>query len=234
MKFHLTRKSTNRKTGPIPVSTSSKSTCPEVCPFKEKGCYGNGGPLRLHWDKVSQGERGVAWSEFLKLIDSLPDKQIWRHNQVGDLYGNGEKLETLAAKQLAEANKGKRGFTYTHYKVEGKDHIARFNASIVKDLNVNGFTVNLSANSPAHADQLAKLEIGPVTTTLPSNYPTKDHTFTTPAGRKGRICPAVVKEDMTCEKCGICALPMEKRRQIIGFPAHGSERRWVDEYIESS
>jgi hypothetical protein len=28
MKFGLTRKSSNRKTGPIPVSISPKSTCP--------------------------------------------------------------------------------------------------------------------------------------------------------------------------------------------------------------
>ena len=47
LRFRLTRVSTNRKTGPIPVATSSSDTCPTTCPLLTGGCYGKGGPLRL-------------------------------------------------------------------------------------------------------------------------------------------------------------------------------------------
>ena len=49
---HTTIKSANRKVGPIPVTTTSATTCPDVCPFNnanEGGCYANGGPLAMHW-----------------------------------------------------------------------------------------------------------------------------------------------------------------------------------------
>ena len=37
LRFHLSRVSTNSKTGPIPVSTSSAVTCPPSCPFNQGG-----------------------------------------------------------------------------------------------------------------------------------------------------------------------------------------------------
>ncbi len=46
---HLTSKSSNAKTGPIPVSTSTAAWCPDSCPLKGAGCYGNGGPLAIQW-----------------------------------------------------------------------------------------------------------------------------------------------------------------------------------------
>jgi hypothetical protein len=63
LRFHLTRSSGNRKTGPIPVTTSSRATCSPSCPFLLNGCYADGGgPLRLHWEKVTTGERGVSFA----------------------------------------------------------------------------------------------------------------------------------------------------------------------------
>jgi hypothetical protein len=86
MKVHLTLISGNEKTGPIPVSTTSADTCPDVCPLKNGGgCYAEHGRLRIHWDKVSAGERGMDWDSFCHIIAGLPDKTFWRHNQAGDL-----------------------------------------------------------------------------------------------------------------------------------------------------
>ena len=73
--YHLTKKSTNRKTGPMPIVTSSQRTCPDNCPFKRTnngGCYANGGPLRLHWDKITRGERGVEFAGLLKILREIP------------------------------------------------------------------------------------------------------------------------------------------------------------------
>ena len=89
--------------------------------------------------------------------------------------------------------------------------------------NEGGFTVNLSANSPAHADHLAALAIGPVVAVVPSGFPDRG---VTPAGRKVVVCPAQRVAGMTCDKCRLCSLA--NRPFIIGFRPHGASKRAVD------
>ena len=231
----LTLVSRNAKTGPIPVSTTTKATCPDACPLKEGGCYAKGGPLAIFWYKVTRGEYGVAWDVFVKQVAKLPKGILWRANQAGDLPGNGLKIDAAALESLIKANKGKKGFTYTHYSPLISD-----NAALIAKANQQGFTINLSGNSLAHADQLAALNIGPVVAVLPSEYERKakgkEYTesladyrartnggkLATPKGRKVTICPATYREDVTCASCGLCA---RLRDVIIGFPAHGAQKK---------
>ena len=218
---HLTMKSGNSKVGRIPVSTTTAATCPSVCPFNhanEGGCYANAGPLAMHWAKVSEGQRGDAWPVFIGKVANMKADTLWRHNQAGDLAGDGKRLDAKANFQLSEANKGKRGWTYTHYDVLNSKH----NASVVQQMVGDGFVVNLSGNNLAHADALYDLGIAPVTTVLPSNQLTNT---TTPKGRKVVVCPAVVKDDVSCESCGLCA---RLRDAIVGFPAHGNGKKKAD------
>jgi hypothetical protein len=233
MKFHLTRKSTNKKTGKIPVSTSPRNTCPDNCPLKQGGCYAGGGPLLIHWRKISSGQRGVSWVEFLDQIRKLPDGQLWRHNQAGDLRSRSNHPELInqdRLKQLWVANRGKRGFTYTHHRVIGKDPVARSNRDIIAKANSGGFTINLSADSLRQADELANLEIGPVTTTLSSL--TTGKSLRTPGGRKVVVCPAARNDEKlhSCEVCGFCQ--KADRKFVIGFPAHGFQTKIVDQLVE--
>ena len=214
MNVHLTPISKNAKTGPIPVSTSPASTCPDACPFKAGGCYANGGPLKMHWNKVSSGERGTDWTSFCNTIRALPEGNVWRHNQAGDLPGDGNEIDPVALWHLTMANTGKMGFTYTHYDMNNEH-----NATAVEAANLYGFTVNLSANNLDHADALADLEIGPVVVVLPSDQ--NENTETT-AGRVVVVCPATQRDDVTCATCKMCA---RQRDVIIGFPAHGSQKR---------
>jgi len=215
---HTTLKSANRKVGKIPVTTTSASTCPDACEFKRNGCYADGGPLAMHWAKVTNGERGDGWSTFIATVSSFKDGQLWRHNQAGDLAGDGNRLDAEANDQLADANVGKRGFTYTHYPVLTDKH----NAEVVKRMNDKGFVVNLSANNVAHADALYDLGIGPVATVLPEAQTTNT---VTPKGRKIVVCPATVRDDVSCATCQLCA---KHRDAIVGFPAHGTSKRKAD------
>jgi len=209
--YHLTRASGNKKTGPIPVSTSSKSTCP-TCPLKGNGCYAESGPLRLHWNKVSDGGRGVDLEQFCNEVRKLPKHQLWRWAQAGDLPGADDLIDEAALAQLVAANHGRRGFGFTHYDAE-----IPANAAALRTANDNGFTLNLSANSLEDADRLAGLNAGPVAVVLPTGA-TKP--LRTPQGRFVAVCPATVRDDVTCASCGICA--HATRKAIIGFPAHGS------------
>lgn len=211
---HLTPKSANVKTGPIPVSTTSATTCPNACAFKGNGCYAESGPLALHWRKVTNGERGTNWGEFCKAIAALPDGQFWRHNQSGDLPGDGEHIDAGALIDLVHSNDGKRGFTYTHYSMEHS-----INRESVKYSNAHGFTINLSANNLDHADQLAALGIAPVVVVLPID---QKENLETPQGLKVVVCPATVRDDVSCDTCQLCQC---QRSTIVGFPAHGTGKK---------
>jgi hypothetical protein len=212
MLVHLTMKSSNAKTGPMPVSTSSADTCPGSCPFKKNGCYADSGPLALHWAKVTQGDRGMSWDAFCGAIAGLENGTIWRMNQAGDLPGQGESVDPVALGQIVKANQGRKGFTYTH------KHSAQA-LHWVRHANAWGFTVNLSANGLAHADALADTQAGPVVTILPIDAPT--HTRT-PQGRLVVTCPATYKPGVSCFTCKLCAV--RDRSVIVGFPAHGTSK----------
>ena len=221
-RVHLSLKSRNVKTGAMPVSTTEAKTCPPVCPFFDSSlCYAGNGPLGMFWKKVSEGKAGIAWAAFCAAIASLPAGQIWRHNQAGDLPGEGNAIDAKALAELVTANSGKRGFTYTHKPIDN----AR-NRAAIKQANGRGFTINLSGNTLEHADQLAAAEIAPVVVVLPSDIEGNRKDIATPQGRKVVVCPATYREDVNCQSCGLCAV--RDRRVIVGFPAHGVSSKRVD------
>lgn len=210
---HLSPKSKNAKTGPIPVSTTSSNTCPDACPLKAANiCYAKHGHSRMHWNQVDAGKRGTDWDTFCDKIADLPDGQLWRHNQSGDLPGDGDTIDTNDMRKLVAANLGRRGFTYTHKPMDNQD-----NLDAVSNANAQGFTINLSADDLPDADNLADLGIAPVVTVLPASQVTNT---VTPKGRRVVICPAVTRDNVTCATCGLCQ--RVNRSTIIGFPAHGA------------
>lgn len=217
MHVHLTRISRNSKTGPIPVSTSSADTCPTSCPFKTKGCYAMYGPLKMHWAKVTAGERTVPWDDFLNEVSRFPRNQLWRHNQAGDLPGEGEVIDEVMLKQLVKANIGKNGFTYTHKPMTGA------NISLVRMATARGFTINASANSLTQADELMDLGLQ-VAAVVPHDSPAKGKT---PAGYDYRVCPAQDLDNVSCATCGLCQLS-DPRRPVIAFRAHGTGKKHIE------
>lgn len=213
-RVHLSPKSANAKTGPIPVSTTERSTCPANCAMRA-ACYAAAGPLALHWAAVSTGQRGQLWPDFVAAVAALPAGQLWRHNQAGDLPGDGQTVDPVALGQLVAANVGRRGFTYSHYRDAASLHW-------IGHANRWGFTVNLSANDLADADELAATGAGPVVVVLPS---TQTANTATPAGRPVVICPATQRDGVSCATCQLC---QRQRSTIVGFPAHGTRRRVID------
>jgi hypothetical protein len=214
-KIHFIQKSGNRKTGAIPVTYSARDTCPPSCPHYRTDCYAEDFYTRLAWDKVPA--RGGDIEALAASVAALPDGQLWRHNVAGDLPGIGEKIDGRALGKIIKANKGKRGFTFTH-----KTSTAR-NRALIQLANNGGFTVNLSADDVGHADKLANYGVAPVVAIVPIDTPAK---FTTPQGRRGIVCPAQLREDVTCESCGLCSL--SGRAVIIGFRAHGTRAKMAD------
>jgi hypothetical protein len=217
LRFHLTVRSGNAKTGPIPVSTSSAKTCPTTCPFMGNGCYAASGPLALHWKAVTAGKRGNPWQEFLADVAALPAGQIWRHNAAGDLYRPGTVIGRTALAQLVAANRGKRGYTYSHHK-RTPATVAAFKAA-----TANGFTVNASCETVAGADHaiaqgLRAVFVVPSTETRTA--------WDTPDGNRAVLCPAQRIDGLTCEKCRLCQ--SRPQNVAVAFKAHGTGRRKVE------
>lgn len=214
MLFHLNPKSGNKKTGPIPVTTSSRDTCPTTCPLLGAGCYADLGPLGLHWSKVTQGtnKKAVNQYTFLKQVKQLPKGQLWRHNQAGDLPHNEGYIDKEFLSKLVIANKGKKGFTYTHHLNKADNYQALHLA------NLNGFTVNLSTDNKAQAVETYINTNLPVVTLLELDAPNVQ----TLNSIKVVACPAEKSDKVTCENCQLCA--DSTRDYIIGFRVHGTRK----------
>ena len=228
-KYLITQRTANPVTGPIMVTTSPRFTCPLSCAFRKGGngplaglCYAEHGALGgFIWTlldrsppgrKIMNGVRIYDFSELLYAVRSQPHGALWRHNIAGDLPSNNRTTIDLTSLQaLTKANRGRRGFTFTHFDV--LTNLA--NRHAIQEANANGFTINLSGNSLEHADELAELRIAPVTAILPAG--TQQNTKT-PKGRTVVICPTST-HGVTCADCGLCARP--SRSTIIGFPASG-------------
>lgn len=217
--YHLVNKSTNIKTGPIAVITSSFYTCPDTCPFKRNGCYADGGPLRIHWDKLTRGDRGVTFSGLLKVLRESGSGKLIRLFQAGDMPGLNNSINLKDTKRLVKALANWKAFGFTH-----KPLSIKRNVEAIKYCNNNGVCINLSANNLVHADELLKYKVGPVSVTLPKDIPLK--AIMTPRKHKVIICPAVItNKSVTCSTCGGRKGPLcsqINRNFIIGFPAHGS------------
>jgi len=222
MNVSLTMVSRNEKTGKLPVSMTSAKACPESCPLKGNACYAELGPIAWHWKKVTNGTKGDNWNTFCEKISNLKDGIAWRHNQAGDLIGDGYHIDHIALRQLISANTGKRGFTYTHY-----DPRIGFNADIIKESNENGFTINLSADNLTEADSFVEMGIGPVVTILPLNA---EKITMTPKGNKVVLCPATYNDKVTCKSCLLC---QKQRKTIIGFPVHGLKKKTAEKIFFS-
>ncbi|HAA50406.1 MAG TPA: hypothetical protein DCE43_11855 [Planctomycetaceae bacterium] len=228
--------------GPIPITTSGRESCPDACALKRiikaggksttGGCYADAHPMAFHWDKVTHGARGTTDGAWRQVVRDLPDGAAWRDRQAGDQLPDptdGERIDPVEIGKTVDANQGKRGWTYTHYDARHAD-----NAQTIRAANRKGFTVNLSANSLSHADDLADLDAGPVATVVPLEQFTirEDGHFDgprsikTPGGRTVSICPAQQHEKIRCVDCMLCQ--RGDRKTIVGFIPHGQSRKRVD------
>jgi hypothetical protein len=221
--YHLTKKSSNAKTGPIAVSTTSRDSCSPSCPLFGNGCYAETGPLKLHWDAVSDGPyrekpRGTDIESFVSAIKTLPEGSCMRHNQAGDLPSSQGIINIYAFGLIANAcaERKLRAWTYTHH-----DLTHYGNREIVKQAPEMGMTVNASAHSQSHAAELHKQGI-PSVCIVPKNEHRKtwEHDDV-----KFLVCPAQWS-DKNCAECKLCSVA--ERSCVVAFKAHGTQAKKVE------
>jgi hypothetical protein len=221
--YHLTKKSSNVKTGPIAVSTTSRDSCSPSCPLFGSGCYAETGPLRLHWDAVSDGPwrdkpRGTDIESFIASLRSLPEGSCFRHNQAGDLPHVNGLINAHALELITDACKERKliAWTYTHHSVDNMN-----NTVLIKRSNNEGLTVNVSAHNQQQAADLHRKGL-PSVCIVPKNETRKawDHD-----GVKFLVCPAQWS-DKNCAECKLCSVA--DRACVVAFKAHGTGSRKVE------
>lgn len=207
----------NVKTGAIPVTSSGRDTCPDTCPLKAgNGCYAENFPSMIAWDRLTRGEFGFSFDGLVKAIKDLPKGQLWRMNEKGDLSHDSGHIDTAKLQAIVKANKGKKGFTYTHHLPSVGN-----NLEAIQEANANGFTINLSANNLEQVDDYMAHNV-PVVVVLPVNAPVVSYT---PKGQKVVVCLEETK-GIKCAQCGLCQ--QSDRSFVVGFRAHGSRKKKVE------
>ena len=163
--------------------------------------------MALVWDKLSVS--GLSYADLLDEISRLHRNTLWRHNDAGDLIGNGDTIDLTALASLVKANAGRRGFTYTHWPW-------RKNAEAIRWANLYGFTVNVSLESvdEALAAYKAGLPVAVIREQTENLEVIDDIKFV--------VCPAQTK-GWTCKECGLCQ--QADREYVIVFKPHGTKRK---------
>ena len=234
MKMILLPTSSNKKTGDIMQSYSSRSTCPKDCVFKNNGCYAEGYHTKMVWDRcedkndaryVINGEQlkiGLLEGAFNKLRKKPTRESIlFRHNVAGDLAVEGTNLidvnrvDTIAG-AIEGANKvaGEiiKGYTYTHCNID-------LNASdIIHDAAHKRFLINASCETVDEVKHAKSLGINAV---IASVDPKETEKELKAVGLYGAQCPAQVNEGMDCDRCQLCA---KNRKVVIIFEVHGQSK----------
>ena len=215
LRYHLTRRSNNRKTGPIVVTTASRASCPASCKLRGAGCYAEGGPLRIWWDRLSEpgGSFGLDFRQFVEELRGLPGDSVVRLNQAGDLPGRGRRLDRGRCLRIADAlGHVAAAWTYTHY--PPTEH----NVGVAAEMERRGVVVNFSHERAAEVETLA-----PAVVLVAGGGRQR-----TADGRKVVVCPAQTGRRANCEECLLCAKGVG-RGFVVGFVPHGSRARLVQE-----
>lgn len=206
-RYHLTFQSANRKTGPIAVTTTSKNSCWEGCPFYKGPCYGSAMHINMHWDKVSNTSRGYDMPTLCEQVETLPRRSYLRGNQVGDQPRNEDgSINLEEAMMLAKscARRLLKAWTYCHH--EQTDG----NLAALRTLTEAGLTVNASCETEAQVDRvyaqggLAVLVVDP---------DEKRTHWKTPGGVSVRVCP---EQRGLIANCLDCEAFCQKRTVNVG------------------
>jgi hypothetical protein len=163
---------------------------------------------------VTSGERGTDWKGFLSKVREIPEGSLWRFNQAGDIPHSNGRINVVMLRSLTLANKGKRGYGYSHHVLTSE------NVKALRAANDNGFTVNVSTNRIQDVDKAMETGL-PVVTVLPLG--TTGRVQTTEGGNKVLVCPATLGREITCQECGLCQ--KRDRSFAIGFIAHGAGKK---------
>lgn len=234
MKMIFLPTSSNKKTGNIMQSYSSRSTCPVSCPFKDGSCYAKNIRTAKVWDRADnredkrfiscQDDLANALTGALWLDKGDRDEILFRHNIAGDMAVVGTDKFDIATYlsmvsaimtanyrlKVAGSHKYIKAYTYTHcaYSINDKNSIR-----LMKDYML----VNISCET---VDEAVITKGRGLNAVLTSIYPEADIAALKAKGIPAVQCPAQTK-GITCKECRLCS---RDREAVVLFEVHGQSK----------
>jgi len=215
-------RSDNSKTGPIANTyVPIANTCPRTCPFLDRGCYAQSGPMALHNARLEARARGASALEVAQAeavgVDALPADRPLRLHVVGDARTDA------AARVLSDATAryiirgGQPVFTYTH----AWRTVARESWGPV--------SVLASCENVPAAKQAS--ERGYAAAVVVKAHPVDGRAYEQD-GMKVIPCPEQTR-GISCSSCRLCfdANKLRDRSAVIAFAPHGSKAKRVQEIV---
>ncbi len=249
-RHHITHRSSNYTTGEMTVIRTTTNSCPPSCPlFNGGGCYdeyANGAIHRRRHDAgaYKAGQYGPA--QYFAAIEHDPQfSPVYRHNEGGDLWGEGDRIdEVLLAEWVAANLRGKKSpIVYTHKPIEGihtrgSDEDRAHNAEALRSVrDLAPFAINVSCDTPEEARRAVALGFdavlvtaedaprivkgnGPTLVGCPHKYDSRVQCSPNTWGTDRRACGG---GEPLCLRKG--------RGYVVTFPAHGQGKRKINARI---
>jgi hypothetical protein len=206
-------KSANQKTGPMVTVGRPQITCPEYCPWFNKGCYGLN---RSHGGRPSMFQQ-VSQAKPFDILDipRLAPKNSpgVRWNSVGDYLTKDKTpdFDYISKSNIVATSRDWMNIAYTHawkqLEPSWFDYVVRASCQTreeIEEAEALGWSTAVVDTGPGDPDTLIGQDI---------------------AGKRVVQCPATLPESkVTCSSCGLCG---KRTRSIIAFPAHGQQRTAV-------
>lgn len=224
----LMPKSSNAKTGCIPQTYSSESTCSASCPFKGRGCYGESIHTARQWERADNAADSRAVSTYEELREKAlkacekAHTKLLRHNVAGDICHPGtSSIDMDHVLRLSWAYRGLMAYTYTHAAPTAANH------GLILVAKEQGFCINQSCEQPAIAARCAASGIPAVLA-----WDVAGRGMPAPVdGVKFVQCPAQTR-GKSCRDCALCA--RANRKTVIVFGLHGNAARKAREAVEAA
>lgn len=193
----VTLRSSNKKTGPMAVTSREQRSCPVGCPFYSNGCYATG---RIFAMPRKHGRPDV---EAVRALVDHPLPHGLRLNVSGDFLAEdgSPDLEYIdACNAVADAHPGKTIIAYTH---------------AWRELDRSLFRFNVNASCETEEDVRAAYAAGWQAVIVNGELGSDID------GHRVVRCPAETRDEVTCASCGACGADT-RTRPVISFTAHGA------------
>lgn len=140
--------SSNSKTGPIAVTSTSSESCPTSCPFVKiklidsikftfNGCYADYSYTGLQWRKLDV--TGLDYSQLLANIRHLDKFAKLRLNIMGDLAHKDQTILVELFEQLVDVivKRQLQTILYSHHDLSIESNLIAFQKAFDRGLHVN-------------------------------------------------------------------------------------------------
>lgn len=203
---HWVSESSDKKTGPVVASYSTKNSCPDSCSLKTGGCYAWGlFYLSVLSKKIEDGRIKIK-----TLSDALLERKskakIVRHRIAGDVVGDVDS--TIEECKMVEAiGLINIGYTHTWKEEESQKLKNYFRASCnsfdeVREAHSMGWTTTVIV--PEGTAKKIKLSDDVTAFMCPARH-----------GVEG-------KKDITCNDCTLCKVSAGTKNKVVMFEEHGN------------